>query len=64
MARLPISDDAQAFTALDNVSKALDQLVVSGRENCFAIVAMSNDLDRVKQFLRDRLTRDTQGAEA
>lgn len=56
MEAIAIKSREHALDILSNVQKALDQLAVQGRGNCFLVVACSNDIDAVMRYLADSPT--------
>lgn len=55
---MDIRTNAQAQQVLVNVLNALDQLVVSGRNNCLIVAGCSNDLEAVASYLGMRASEE------
>lgn len=48
---MKIQSTTQAMAVVNSMQKALDQLVVQGRDNCYIVAAIGGDLDAIAAFL-------------
>lgn len=48
---MKIRTTQQAYTVVQSMKKALNQLVVQGYDNCYIVAAIGGDLDAVAAFL-------------